>query len=265
MAWGLANRNPIGLLQMFCGTVWGAIGTHSAHQEIITSSVRDSVKLHLIGDVGVGVFLSSGVDSGAVLGAACDSAAPPPHCLTLRYAEFADGPEDESPLARKVATHYGARHTVRTVARTEFATDILDILNAMDQPSIDGINTWFVAKAAKEVGLKVALSGVGGDELFGGYPSFSDVPNWHRRYRLLAAVPGLGPVARALLHCVLPHYTASRPKSVFMLDHTKSWEGDLFIAARALYAGRIGCPFSTVRRGAKGCVASTPRPGFGQP
>ena len=71
-----------------------------------------------------------------------------------------------------MSEHYGARHIVRRVSEREFVEDLPAILEAMDQPSIDGVNTWFVSKAAKEAGLKVALSGLGGDELLAGYPSF---------------------------------------------------------------------------------------------
>ena len=68
------------------------------------------------------------------------------------------------------------------VSAGEFQSDLPAILAAMDQPSIDGINTWFVAKAAREAGLKVAISGLGGDELLAGYESFTDMPRWRRRF-----------------------------------------------------------------------------------
>ncbi len=74
----------------------------------------------------------------------------------------------------------------------EFREDLPAIIEAMDQPSIDGVNTWFVAKVAKEAGLKVALSGLGGDELLAGYPSFVDLPRWRRRFGPLAAFRGSG-------------------------------------------------------------------------
>src|SRR4029077_61981 len=104
----------------------------------------------------------------------------------------------------RVAARYQAKHVVRDVAEREFRDDLNAIIEAMDQPSIDGVNTWFVAKAAKEAGLKVALSGLGGDELLAGYPSFADVPRWRRRFGPLAAVPGLGPLARVLVHALAP-------------------------------------------------------------
>ena len=98
--------------------------------------------------------------------------------VTLAFAEFRGDAADEAPLAEEVARVYGTRHTTRLVGEAEFRADLPRILDAMDQPSIDGINTWFVSKAARELGLKVAISGLGGDELFGGYPSFRDIPRW---------------------------------------------------------------------------------------
>ena len=74
----------------------------------------------------------------------------------------------------------------RDLSALAFERDLPAIFDAMDQPSIDGVNTWFVAKAAKESGLKVALSGLGGDELLAGYPSFTDLPRWRSRYGALA-------------------------------------------------------------------------------
>ena len=75
----------------------------------------------------------------------------------------ATGPEDEAPLAELLAGRYGSRHTTRIVPESEFRADLPRIFAAMDQPSIDGINTWFVSKAARELGLKAAISGLGGD------------------------------------------------------------------------------------------------------
>jgi asparagine synthase (glutamine-hydrolysing) len=92
----------------------------------------------------------------------------------------------------------------------------------MDQPSIDGVNTWFVSKAAKEAGLKVAISGLGSDEILGGYPSFTDIPNWVSKMRLISSLPGLGALGRQLLSWLpsartnpklagLPQYGGSYP------------------------------------------------------
>src|SRR5262249_30151724 len=94
--------------------------------------------------------------------------------------------------------------------------------------------TWFVAKAAKEVGLKVALSGLGGDELLAGYPSFTDVPRWHRRFGALAAVPGLGRMARPLMRAFAPGLARAPPKALGMLRDAGSWAG-AYLLRRGLF------------------------------
>ena len=151
---------------------------------------------HLVADVPVGAFLSAGIDSGALVGLMRDAGQQDIQTVTLAFDEFRGRPEDEAPLAEEVARLYGTRHTTRVVTQAEFDADLPRILEAMDQPSIDGINTWFVSKAARELGLKVAVSGLGGDELFGGYPSFRDIPRWVRLLAVPARVPLLGRVAR---------------------------------------------------------------------
>src|SRR6266481_2305953 len=193
--------------------------------ECLRAAVRDSVRAHLLADVEVGIFLSAGVDSGALLGVMADAGQREIRAITLAFDEFRGTAEDEAPLAGQVAERYGARHIVRHVDEREFRADLPAIIAAMDQPSIDGVNTWFVAKAAKEAGLKVTLSGLGGDELLAGYPSFTDVPRWHRRFGLLAAVPGLGRLARPLLRAAAPGLVRERPKAAGLLQYADSWAG----------------------------------------
>jgi asparagine synthase (glutamine-hydrolysing) len=161
-------------------------------QELIRSALLDSVRHHLIADVPVGAFLSGGIDSGALVGLMRDAGQRDLQTVTLSFEEFRGSPEDEAPLAEEVARQYDTRHSTRVVTRGEFENDLPRLLEAMDQPTVDGINTWFVSKAARELGLKVAVSGLGGDELFGGYPSFKDIPRWVRRLAVPARVPGLG-------------------------------------------------------------------------
>ena len=95
----------------------------------------------------------------------------------------------------------------------------------MDQPSIDGINTWLVAKAAKEAGLKVAISGLGGDELLAGYPSFIHVPRWRRRFGLLAAVPGLGRMAGLVVSAFASRFRTPAAEGLGVLELADSWAG----------------------------------------
>jgi asparagine synthase (glutamine-hydrolysing) len=96
--------------------------------------------------------------------------------ITIRFDEFSSLHEDEAPIASAIAEHYGLPHHVRRISRAEFEQDSPHILDAMDQPSIDGVNTWFASKAAAERGYKVVLSGVGGDELFYGYSHVREIP-----------------------------------------------------------------------------------------
>jgi asparagine synthase (glutamine-hydrolysing) len=202
--------------------------------ERLRAAVGDSVGAHLLADVEVGIFLSAGVDSGALLGLMADAGQREIRAITLAFDEFRGTAEDEAPLAGQVAEHYGAQHIVRRVGEREFREDLPAIIEAMDQPSIDGINTWFVAKAAKETGLKVALSGLGGDELLAGYPSFVDLPRWRRRFGPFAAVPGLGRVVRPLVRALAPGFAQARPKALGLLQYARSWAGT-YLLRRGLY------------------------------
>ena len=202
--------------------------------ERVRAGVLDSVRAHLLADVEVGIFLSAGVDSGALLGCMRDAGQREIRAITLAFDEFRGTSEDEAPLAARVCEHYGAHHIVRRLSEQEFFEDLPAILEAMDQPSIDGVNTWFVSKAAKEAGLKVAISGLGGDELLGGYPSFLDLPRWHRRFGPLAAVPGVGFFARKLIAAVAPGFSRAMPKALGVLEYSGSWAGT-YLLRRGLF------------------------------
>ena len=117
-------------------------------------ALLDSVRHHLVADVPVGAFLSSGIDSGALVGLMRDAGQQDIQTVTLAFEEFRGTSEDEAPIAAEIASQYGTRHTTRIVTEQEFRDDLPKILEAMDQPTIDGLNTWFVSKAARELGLK---------------------------------------------------------------------------------------------------------------
>jgi asparagine synthase (glutamine-hydrolysing) len=159
-------------------------------RERVRSALRASVAAHLVADVPVGVLLSGGIDSGALAGLMVEAGAQDLHGITLAYDEFAGNVEDEAPFAATLAMHYGIRHHVRRVTRSEFELDLPAILTAMDQPSVDGINTWYASKAVAELGLKVVVSGVGGDELFQGYSSFKQLPRLVSGWRAVSRMPG---------------------------------------------------------------------------
>ncbi|HEV7242442.1 MAG TPA: asparagine synthase (glutamine-hydrolyzing) [Thermoanaerobaculia bacterium] len=165
------------IASVFCraGTQRGVVGL-TEPEIVFQERVEESIAHHLVSDVPVGVFLSAGIDSSALTALAARRYADQLRTFTLAFEEFRGSQGDEAPLAERFARETGTLHTTRVVTRDEFRRDLPAIFAAMDQPSIDGVNTWFVSKAAHEAGVKVALSGVGGDELFGGYPSFARIP-----------------------------------------------------------------------------------------
>ena len=138
--------------------------------------LEDSVRAHLIADVPVGLFLSSGMDSGAIAAlAAREHAGIESFTLAFPGTAF-----DESELTRAVARRCGTKHSELPLSGDEIPKRLDEALAAQDQPTMDGINTYFVSWAARQVGLKVALSGLGGDELFAGYSTFRDTPRLER-------------------------------------------------------------------------------------
>lgn len=203
-------------------------------QEQLRDALLESVRYHLVADVPVGAFLSAGIDSGSLVGLMRDAGLTDIQTVTLKFDEFREQKDDEAPLAEAVARRYGTKHTTRLVTEQEFRADLPKILEAMDQPSIDGINTWFVSKAAKELGLKVAISGLGGDELFGGYPSFRDVPRWAGRFLLASRIPFLGEFARLSLSLLSRRSRAISPKAAAFLKYAGSYEG-AYLLRRGLF------------------------------
>jgi asparagine synthase (glutamine-hydrolysing) len=198
----------------------------------VREAALESVRAHLLADVDVGLFLSAGIDSSALLGLMHDAGQREVRAITLGFDEFRGTSEDEVPAAAQVAQYYGAEHIVRTVSEAEFQEDFPMILAAMDQPSTDGVNTWFVAKAAREAGLKVAMSGLGGDELFAGYPSFLDIPRWVKWLRIPAAIPGAGYAARTLLAAF--RVAGQSPKKRGLVDYGGTYEG-AYLLRRGLF------------------------------
>jgi asparagine synthase (glutamine-hydrolysing) len=140
----------------------------SASAVEVRSLLEDSVRKHLIADVPVGVFLSSGVDS-TVLAALAAGVQGGIHTFTVA---FPDLEYSEAKIARATAKRLGTDHRELSLSGSEMVERLDEAIGAFDQPSMDGINSYFVSWAARQAGLKVALSGLGSDELFGGYSSF---------------------------------------------------------------------------------------------
>jgi asparagine synthase (glutamine-hydrolysing) len=161
--------------------------------------LENAVRAHLIADVPVGLFLSSGLDSG-IIAALAARAQKNIQSFTLSFPGTAF---DEGPLAKRVAQHCGTQHCEVPLDGDAVLARLDEALAALDQPTMDGVNTYFVSWAARQVGLKVALSGVGGDELFAGYRTFADVPRLARLIRLAWYAPAplrhaIAPLVRAI-------------------------------------------------------------------
>ncbi len=149
--------------------------------------LSEAVALRLVSDVPVGGFLSGGMDSSAIVALAARASTSPVHTFTVTFDEAA---YDESAFAREVAQRFGAEHHVVPLSSQRALGHIDDALAALDQPSADGTNTYFVAKAVRDAGLAVALSGIGGDEIFAGYPGFRRFARLRRYAWALRRVPG---------------------------------------------------------------------------
>jgi asparagine synthase (glutamine-hydrolysing) len=143
-------------------------GTAAKLRPLLTEAVAD----HLIADVPLGIFLSSGLDSTAIV-ALASAAQSGLHTFTIIFPEQEFS---EAELARASAKHFGTHHEELLLDDAEMLAHLDDAVDALDQPSMDGINTYFVSWAVKHAGLKVALSGLGGDEIFGGYSTFASGP-----------------------------------------------------------------------------------------
>ena len=185
-------------------------------------------------DVPVGAFLSGGIDSGALVGMMRDCGVADLRTMTLAFREFTGSNDDESRIAEEIARTYGTRHSTRIVDAEEFHGDLDKIVAAMDQPTIDGINSWFVSKAAHELGLKVVVSGLGGDELFGGYPSFRVVPRLARTLNPLRDLPRVRTAVRRAVSKIEIGRFGLHPKLAGLPEYAGSLAGS-YLLQRGLF------------------------------
>ena len=202
-------------------------------QQIIARSVAESVRYHLVSDVPVGAFLSSGRDSSTIVALAAETGMPL-QTVTLRFEEYAGTSKDEAPLAAVVAQRYGTRHATHTLTSEDFRLLLPHALEAMDQPSIDGLNSYFVCRAAAELGWKVALSGTGGDELFGGYSTFRIIPRFVRAFSMFRHMPAAAKAFERMHGRMVPQNARFSPKTAHTLKYCHSYEG-AYLMKRGLF------------------------------
>lgn len=198
----------------------------------LREALADSLRHHMVADVEVGLFLSAGLDSASLAALAADEGLSGLKSLTLGFDLLRGGEADEVPLAEFIARHCGTNHETGWIGAEQFAQSRADLMSAMDQPSIDGANVYFVSHLAAKAGLKVALSGLGGDELFGGYPSFAQIPPLVRRLAPLRSAPGLGRAFRFVSAPLLKHLTS--PKYAGLLEYGASVE-EAYLLRRSLF------------------------------
>ncbi len=200
--------------------------------ENLRDVLLDSMRDHFIADVPVGLFLSAGLDSTSIAGLAAECKGNGVQSITMGFNEFKGQPLDEVPLAEDVASLYQTDHQTQRIGQSDFDEAFDDILEVMDQPSIDGVNTYFVARAAKQKGLKVALSGLGGDELFGGYDTFAQVPDMVSKIGKIPAVGSLGKAFRWATAPWISHFMS--PKAAGLFEYGARY-GGAYLLRRGLY------------------------------
>lgn len=202
----------------------------------IREVLRESVRLHMVSDVPVGLFLSGGIDSSAVVALASEVASEP---LTTFTVTFDEAGFSEAGPARIVASRFGTRHQEIPLSGERLLQALPHAFAAMDQPSMDGLNTYVVSGAVREHGLKVVLSGLGGDEMFAGYPSFS-------RARALTRLWPSSRMARRALSAAIELGGGVRAQKLALMLSQPSPATAAYRGSRALFGDRhvhalVGC------------------------
>lgn len=158
--------------------------------------LEEGLRVHLASDVPLAVFLSGGVDSSVMANLAQRAADSPIHTFTLAFEEREF---NEGPIARRIAAAIGTQHHEVVLTERRFVENLEAALDSLDQPTFDGLNAYYMSQAIRAAGFTVALSGTGGDELFGGYASYRDLPLLQRWSQRAAWVPRSLQVAAATL------------------------------------------------------------------
>lgn len=212
---------------------------------LVREALERSIDRHLVSDVPVAVFLSGGLDSSGVAALAARRAGREIDGFTVTFAERRF---DERAAARLVSRRYGIRHHEIPLGSDDLLASLPAAFAAMDQPTLDGINTYVVSRAVREHGTKVVLSGLGGDELFGGYPSF-------RRARALARYARIPGPARVAAARVASRVGGVRGAKVALGLRRGSPADAAYLASRTLFGDR---QIAELSRGRAGPMAPLP-------
>jgi asparagine synthase (glutamine-hydrolysing) len=195
----------------------------------IAAMLDECVRMQLVSDVPVGVFLSGGIDSCSLVGILRRAGLrPSTFSIVFREADYS-----EAEYSRAVADQFHTDHHEITVSQSDLFAAIDPAIRAMDLPTIDGINTYFVSEKTRAAGVKVALSGLGGDEMFVGYASFRDVPRAERFANALDRVPAS---VRRLLASAVANLTAATDQSRKLASLVRNREVHPYLLSRMLFA-----------------------------
>jgi asparagine synthase (glutamine-hydrolysing) len=210
----------------------GRVARSSFNDEIegLRPILREAVRLRLIADVPVGIFLSGGIDSSVLVALATKAEDAPVHTFTVTFDEES---YSEAPYAAEVARRFGCTHQQVHLPAARAAQEIDAAVRALDQPAEDGINTYFVSKAARAAGLAVALSGLGGDELFAGYASFRSFRQAIAVGRTAEHVPQ--PLLRSLASVAGLGFAPNRARKLAALLATAGRPDEVYAVLRAMF------------------------------
>jgi asparagine synthase (glutamine-hydrolysing) len=221
----------------------GATRTERREEAVVQlrAELEESVRMHLVSDVPLGVFLSGGMDSSALVALMAAVSTQRPKTFSVVFEETELSEENYS---RLVAQRFGTDHCEIRLTETQLLDMLPDAIAALDQPTMDGINTFVVSKAVKNAGVTVALSGLGGDELFGGYPSFKRALKFaampETSKRVLRAVAGVG--KHALNGSVQRH-------KFWQLAGSSGSPREVYEITRALFASDSLAGIKSIRNG----------------
>ena len=201
----------------------------------ISTALDMSIKRHLVSDVPVVLYLSSGIDSSAILNSINNVSNKKINTISMGFDVYKNSNLDELNLSHKISNMYNTNSNFIYQDRDDFFRLKNDIILNMDQPSIDGINTYMISNYANKLGYKVAISGIGGDEIFSGYPTFRDVPLMHKIYKNTFISKNIFNIFRNSTSAIFDKLNLR--KLSFFYDYSNTFTGAYFLR-RALFMSK---------------------------
>lgn len=206
----------------------------SAVKEEIQGLLTDAVEKRMMSDVPYGAFLSGGIDSSLIVALMARAGKGSVRTFSISF----DDPEyDEAPYARNIAEQYGTEHYEIELKPEDLLQEMPDVLGAMDHPSGDGPNNYLVSKATSQKGIRMALSGLGGDELFAGYDMFRMAYGVEGRKWVMSFPKDVRRIPGTLMRKFKPSVRSDKLDALLSLDY---WELEYFYPLfRRMYSDRM--------------------------